>query len=676
MAGLVILLATCQCGVGEITGNATEDSSGERADADSSPSPDANADAGVAIEPELISFSPRRGLYDAEFELSISSGIPHDEIRYTTDGTRPSTTNGSAYTGPILISATATVRATVIVAGTEFSRAITHTYIFPAQVIRQGDERPDGDYVFWTTEMDATVVDDPAYSGMIEDALRSIPTMSIVTDPELMFGEAGIHRGNNLMEGSGGQAGDPPHPDWVEEVETSLEMFYPDDYPRGPYAGFQVDCGIKAQGGGGRWYMGTYDHKQSFGLRFRSDYGSPSLKYPLFEDAPLHSDGEASKYDKLILRSGHNKSWGATWDNAKSVYTRDQLGRDLQIDASNIGARGTFVHLYINGLYWGLYNVTERPDDAHSANYLGGEEADWYAGKAKGGDVDGDNSRFDHWRYTVSTSGDFDTLREYLAVEEYIDMCLLNIYAATGDFPQYYFGNNNNPAGLIYFYAWDTEDAFGGGSKRTSDTPQVDRMAGCYQFYEMWAGMAEFRALVADRAYRAVVAGGALTDDNVAASWDALNHYIEAAIVGESARWGDERIADTGERYTRDDQWRSARDLVSASIDGKAERLLEQLRNNSHSGVAFYPDIDPPAYSHDGGVVTAGFALALSNPNSSGTIWYRTDGQDPRAPGGGTATQAADYAGAITISQPIIVKARVKDGDSWSALAEAEFTIN
>ena len=33
---------------------------------------------------------------------------------------------------------------------------------------------------------------------------------------------------------------------------------------------------------------------------------------------------------------------------------------------------GTWVHLYINGLYWGVYNPTERPDASFMASYYGG----------------------------------------------------------------------------------------------------------------------------------------------------------------------------------------------------------------------------------------------------------------------------------------------------------------
>ncbi len=540
-------------------------------------------------EPEHILFSTKRGFYDDAFTVTLSSDESHDEIRYTLDGRKPSATVGDVYSQAIDITDTAFLRASLIVAGELSGPSVTHSYIFPDSVFSQGDERPSGNYVYWTTEMDTNITEDSAYSGSLRDALLSIPTMSVVTSDALLFGEAGIHRGNNLMAGSGGTAGDAPHPDRVDEIEASIELIYAQNYERGPYNGFQVSAGLKTQGGGGRWNNGEYDHKQSFGLRFRRTYGAPNLKYPIFEDAPLHAAGERGKYDKLILRAGHNKSWGATWDNAKSAYTRDQLGRDLQLDMSDIGVRGTFVHLFLNGLYWGLYNITERPDDAHAANYLGGEEDQWYVGKAKGGTVDGDSTRFDTWRNGISGNGNFPELEEYLDVNSYLDMCLLNVYAATGDFPQYYFVNRNLPApGPISFFTWDTEDAFDGGSKRTG-APSVSRFDGCYEFYDMWDASSEFRDRLAARATLATDAGGALSDASVLASWQALNAYIEDAMILESARWGDERMADTGLRLTRDGHWESARDAVTADLAGRAQAFLNELQNSTRNGTPYLP---------------------------------------------------------------------------------------
>jgi len=74
--------------------------------------------------------------------------------------------------------------------------------------------------------------------------------------------------------------------------------------------------------------------------------------------------------------------------------------------------------------------------------------------------------------------------------------------------------------------------------------------------------------------------------------------------------------------------------------------------------------------------LTKSISVSFSNPNSSGTIYYTTDGSDPRlfdnsvAPSATTATSFTT----ITVASPTIVKARVFLNNKWSALREVIFT--
>jgi len=52
--------------------------------------------------------------------------------------------------------------------------------------------------------------------------------------------------------------------------------------------------------------------------------------------------------------------------------------------------RGRFVHVVLNGLYWGMYNLTERPDAAYMEEYFGGDKEDYDALNALE-PVDGDS---------------------------------------------------------------------------------------------------------------------------------------------------------------------------------------------------------------------------------------------------------------------------------------------
>ena len=60
-------------------------------------------------------------------------------------------------------------------------------------------------------------------------------------------------------------------------------------------------------------------------------------------------------------------------ERLRGDYARDQWMRETAAAMGMPAARGKFVQVFINGLYWGLYNLVERPDAAFMAA-LDGEE--------------------------------------------------------------------------------------------------------------------------------------------------------------------------------------------------------------------------------------------------------------------------------------------------------------
>ncbi|MBN2508141.1 MAG: lamin tail domain-containing protein [Verrucomicrobia bacterium] len=79
----------------------------------------------------------------------------------------------------------------------------------------------------------------------------------------------------------------------------------------------------------------------------------------------------------------------------------------------------------------------------------------------------------------------------------------------------------------------------------------------------------------------------------------------------------------------------------------------------------------PPVFSQDGGAVPNGFQLAILG--TPGTLYFTTDGSDPRAPGGNVADSAQAYALPITLHAPTTVFARIRSGASWSGFTRATF---
>jgi hypothetical protein len=175
----------------------------------------------------------------------------------------------------------------------------------------------------------------------------------------------------------------------------------------------------------------------------------------------------------------------------------------------------------------------------------------------------------------------------------------------------------------------------------------------------------DFKILFADRMYKHLFHEGALTDTNARARWLALSRMIEPAMIGEATRWSDVRYE---EGITLED-WQRANDLVLAQMEGNAERLIGLARQEG-----YYPLIDPPAFSQQGGLIERGAMLSLSA--AKGTAYYTLDGSDPRLPGSGAISpQAITYREPLVLRETTHLKARLYAEGQWSALNEATFMV-
>ena len=60
---------------------------------------------------------------------------------------------------------------------------------------------------------------------------------------------------------------------------------------------------------------------------------------------------------------------------------------------------------------------------------------------------------------------------------------------------------------------------------------------------------------------------------------------------------------------------------------------------------------------------------------TGGTIYFTTDGSDPRLPGGAIAPSASTFTADLILNDNAFVRARTRNGAEWSGLTEAFFTI-
>jgi len=567
-------------------------------------------------------FSHDRGFYDAPFEVTITCKTPGATIHYTTDGSTPSDTHGDEHTGPIPISTTTCLRAMAFRPGWMPSNVDTHTYIFLDQVIHQ-QKSPAGFPAWWGStaadyEMDPDVVNDPRYQGLMRYSLLSLPSMSLVTDSDYLFGPSGIY------DNPGGEGA-------AWERPTSVEWIDPDGT-----TGFQVGAGLRIYGGAFRSMDLT--RKKTFRLLFKRQYGPTKLRYPLFgEDA-------ADELDTIILRGGANDAWN-NWGGGNTQYIIDEFMRRTQLALGQPSSHGTFVHLYVNGLYWGLYNPCERPQSSFAANYFGGDKEDWdtlNSGQPCGESSTATwNAMISLVRRGLSTYEAYQRLQgndpngmdnpaydDLLDIDNYIDYMFSNFWGGTGDWPHHnwYAGCRRPPNATGFkFFNWDSEGAIIVWSNLNANTTGVSDGAG--EPYSVLRQNGEFRLLFADHVQRHLFNNGPAAPEASYARYKELADQVELAIISESARWGDQARSTP---YTLA-EWRSTRDYILGTyMPQRSAIVLEQLRS-----AGLYPSVKAPLFLINGVPQHGGHISPdelFSILTESGKIYYTTDGSDPRVP--------------------------------------------
>jgi len=254
------------------------------------------------------------GMIAQEYILLELKCLVGEEIRYTTDGRDPTETS-RLYTEPIYLSEDTVIKATCFEEGKLPSAVIARTYIFERE--------------------------------------HDLPIVCLSTSPVYLFGDSsGI-----LAEGEGYVESEPPHyganywNNW--ECEISFEYYDTDNQLS---LSFQAGLQVAGQ------FSRTYDQK-SLVVRLRDEYGLDEVYYPFFEDSAV------DEFSHILLRSS-GQDWGRT--KIKDYFIHQSVKGYTAVDIMD----GTPVAVYINGEYWGLYNLREKQNEDYIANHYSVDEDD------------------------------------------------------------------------------------------------------------------------------------------------------------------------------------------------------------------------------------------------------------------------------------------------------------
>jgi len=568
-------------------------------------------------------FSVTRGFFSEPFTVAISSATADAEIYYTTDGSDPDPTSRIArrYRDEIPIETTTTLRAIAVKEGMLPTNIDTQTYIFLEDVIRQpasvpgfpsrweGSASRAADY-----EMDPAITQSPIYSRQILDAMRTHPTVSLVMDIDNWFDrETGIY-GNSLTHGD----------EWERPV--SVEFF---DFDNGEE--IQVNAGIRMQGNASR---SASRPKHNMRLAFRDEYGPGRLEFPLFPGTDIDS------YNSVVLRGGNGDSWINPGVIQRAQYIRDQWHRDIQVEMGHQTANQGYFHLYINGLYWGLYHLFEQAEDDFMAEHYGGEPEEYDVIKdirnsggqveASSGDLVAWNEMLNRVNQNMALKANYDAVQEYLDVVNLIDYLLINFYTGNGDWDQsnWRAGRRREEGAGFKFFAWDSERTdlnSTANSTVNTDVTGKNNLNYPTNIHTLLSASPEYRMLFADRIQKHMLGDGVLTPERVAETWNARADEIRLALVAESARWGDAHIEPPRTVATWETHLATLNDTY---FPIRTDIVINQLANRG-----LFPDVTAPTMNRLGGKIEAGFELVLdsSEVEASLTTVFVTAGSPVRA---------------------------------------------
>ena len=265
------------------------------------------------------SFAVAGGIYKQKEPVIVSINVPEGtSVHYTLDGSTP-TLQSPIYDGtPLTIVQTTPVRARAFRQDLQPSETITQTYLM--------------------------------------NVYHDLPVVSLVCDPDELWNETDgmLAIGGTLNKAklpftlleTGGKplyrtVGKIARPGFIEYYKDGQQVL-----SQGMEFGLQGQYSLDMP-------------QKSFKVRAKASQGAPTFQAALFGDRPF------TEYKSLVLRISGNDSVFTRINDATQSRLLDKLGTTVIHQAANP------VAVYLNGQYWGHYNMRERVDRFFVAQHEG-----------------------------------------------------------------------------------------------------------------------------------------------------------------------------------------------------------------------------------------------------------------------------------------------------------------
>ena len=287
----------------------------------------------ASAKAQEVTFSTPGGFYDNPFELTLSCNQRDKVIHYTTNGNTP-TANDPIYREPLLLGESLYSHSDIYtILDCPESMWFLPTSVQKCIVIRAAAFDENG-------SLSGKVTTNTYLIKSLGCDTHGLPAVSICADSLDLFDyERGIfvpgaYQDPSNPEGTGNyyQSGR----EW--ERPMNFEFYETDN------RGVNQQAGLRTHGGNGRKLQ-----QKCVKIYAREEYGKKRFKHPFFETIP------DSSFKHLILKP-FTSSWTQSGIND---YVSNQIASRL--DLETLASRP--VALYLNGEYWGIYYIHERPDE-------------------------------------------------------------------------------------------------------------------------------------------------------------------------------------------------------------------------------------------------------------------------------------------------------------------------
>ena len=287
----------------------------------------------ASAKAQEVTFSTPGGFYDNPFELTLSCNQRDKVIHYTTNGNTP-TANDPVFGEPLLLGESLYSHSDIYtILDCPESMWFLPTSVQKCIVIRAAAFDENG-------SLSGKVTTNTYLIKSLGCDTHGLPAVSICADSLDLFDyERGIfvpgaYQDPSNPEGTGNyyQSGR----EW--ERPMNFEFYETDN------KGVNQQAGLRTHGGNGRKLQ-----QKCVKIYAREEYGKKRFKHPFFETIP------DSSFKHLILKP-FTSSWTQSGIND---YVSNQIASRL--DLETLASRP--VALYLNGEYWGIYYIHERPDE-------------------------------------------------------------------------------------------------------------------------------------------------------------------------------------------------------------------------------------------------------------------------------------------------------------------------